>query len=221
MTTKKIYSKLKDFINNELSKYQNIYDMKMNKNEVFLYENIQRELLKYHKETDIMRSPVSRISYIVIHPRRDDKTWIYIKCMKTMICIEIYYYGQRITSKGLNAQMYAEIVKAFVNLDNSFDKIVEEIYIEYGKDKKIYDILSVTIKTLIKKKFEDKIFAETSFSEDKLILHISKSANKITLEINIKKFKNEFDEILDEIEHFLKVLNYDWLEFDYTKITGD
>lgn len=218
MTGKKIYNKLSDFINKELSKYQNIYDTKMNINELDIYENIYKELLKYHKENDIMRSPVSRISCIVIHPRRDDKTWIYIKCMKTMICIEIYYYGQRITSKRLNAQMYAEIVKAFVNLDNSFDRIVEEIYIEYGKDKKIYDILSVTIKTLIKKKFEDRVSVETSFVEDKLNLYISKSANKITFSIDIKKFNNEFDEILDEVEHFLKVLNYDWLEFDYTKI---
>lgn len=27
-----------------------------------------------------------------------------------------------------------------------------------------------------------------------------------------KKFNNEFNEILDEVEHFLKVLDYDWLE---------
>ena len=221
MTANKICNKLRDFISNELSKYKNIYDTKMNGDKVFIYESIYKELLKYHKEDDIIRSPVSHISYIIIHPRRSDNTQIYIKWKRTMIYIEIYCHGQRIVSKGLNAQMPAEIVKAFIDLDNSFDKIIEEIYIEYSKDKKIYDILSVTIKTLIKKKFEDKVSAKTFFGDNKLNLCVSKSANEITFKINIKKFKDEFDEILDEIEHFLKVLNYDWLEFDYTKITGD
>jgi hypothetical protein len=221
------------FLKETLSKYPNIYrtDKEDDSDKAEYYTNISGELLKYYSTEDIFVenhciTPKSgRVDFSINHPKRNPQTTVYIRfvnipgmnTVQSNLDIWIFYQGSFIGSEYLSIEKFPEVVKAFVELDNSFDKVLEEIAIEKGKDKKMSDMIGVTIKTLIEKKFGDKISEVGAYLDgNTLIVHVSKtSRNKATFKINIKKFENNFDVILDGVEHLLKFQSYDWLKFEY------
>lgn len=230
MTEKQIQSRLGKFLKETLSKYPNIYGKKdLDKGEY--YKGIHNELLKYFPAENIsienycITSKSGRLDFIIDHPKRDPQTKIYIRfiniqginTVQTNIDIGIDYHNTFICSNCLNIEMFPEVVKAFIELDNSFDKVLEEIGIEKSKDKKMSDMIGVTVKTLIEKKFGDRISrVDTYLDENILKVEIRKSSrNKAIFKINIKKFENNFDVILEGVEHFLEFQTYDWLKFEY------
>ena len=234
MTGGQIQSRFKNFLKDILSKYPNIYktDKGDDSDKAEYYTKIHNELLKYYSAEDIyvenfsLTSKSGRAEFSINHPKRDKQTRISIRfiniqltsTVQTRMDIWVDYYGSWVQSDYLNVGAFPEIIKAFIELDNSFDKVLENILIEKGKDKKMSDIIGVTIKTLIEKKFGYTKISEvgTYLSGDTLIVHVSESPrNKVTFKINIKKFEDNFNVILDGVEHFLKLRDYDWLKFEY------
>lgn len=230
MTKKQIHNKLKKFMEETLSKYQ-VYrtDKEDDFDKAEYYIKIRDELLKYYSAEDIyignygITSESGSIEFGIDHPKRNPETGIYMKFVNipgniSGLNIWIYYgCGSSIDSEWLSIEKFPEVVKAFIELDNSFNKVLEEIEIEKGKDKKMSDMIGVTIKTLIEKKFGDRISEIGTYLDgNTLIVNVSNSSrNKAAFKIDIKKFENNFDVILEGVEHFLKFLTYDWLKFEY------
>ena len=236
MTKRQIQSRLTKFLKDTLSKYQVCKtDKKDDFDKTEYYIKIRDELLKYYSAEDVfiqvygITEESGSIEFSIDHPKRNPETGIYMKFVNipgniSGLNIWIYYCcGSSIDSEWLSIEMFPEVVKAFIELDNSFDKVLEEIEIEKGKDKKISDMIGVTIKTLIEKRFGDRISqVDTFLNGNTLIVNVKSSKNKAIFKIDIKKFemdikefKNNFEVILNEVEYFLKLPSYDWLKFEY------
>ena len=233
MTGGQIQSKFKRFLKDTLSKYLNIYktDKEDDSDKAEYYTKVYDELLRYFSAEDIyvenfgLTPKSGRAEFSINHLKGDKETRILIRFLnyqltntvQTSMDIWIDYYGSWVQSDYLNVGAFPEVIKAFIELDNSFDKVLVEILIEKSKDKKMSDMIGVTIKTLIEKKFGDRISEVGAYlSGDTLIVHVSESPrNKVTFKISIKKFENNFNAILDGVEHFLKLRDYDWLKFEY------
>lgn len=216
-----------------LSKYPNIYrtDKEDDSDKADYYIKIRDEFFKYYPAEDVdienydITHKSGRVDFSIDHPKRNSQTSVYIRfaniqgidIVQPNLDIWIFYNGSFIGSKYLSIEKFPEVVKSFIELDNSFDKVLEEIAIEKGKDKKMSDMIGVTIKTLIEKKFGDRISEVGAYLDgNTLIVHVTKtSRNKVTFKINIKKFENNFDIVLEGVEHFLKFQSYDWLKFEY------
>lgn len=134
-----------------------------------------------------------------------------------LITLYVKINGMYSHTYSLNPEMLPEIIQVFKALDDKYDKLKEEIVIEKAKTKKMSDMIDVTLTTLVKKRFEGRIANAGGYlRENTLFFTVMKSSrNKATFKINVKKFNNDFNAILDATEQFLKLIDIEWLKFEY------